>query len=65
MCRVVIVAIIVMLLHFVGSDISFSGCEVSEGQCITCTQPRLASVPAYSRYLRQQPALYVRALPLS
>jgi hypothetical protein len=37
----------------------------SETKCITCTQPRLASVPAYSRYLRQLPALYVRALPLS
>ena len=65
MCQAVIVAITVTLPHFVGSDISFSGCEVSEGQCITCTQPRLASVPTYSRYLRQLPALYVRALLLS
>jgi hypothetical protein len=65
MCRVVIVVSTVTLLHFAGSDISFSGCQVSEGQCITCTQPRLVSVPAYGRYLRQLPALYIRITPLS
>jgi hypothetical protein len=65
MCRVIIVVSIVTLFHFVESDISFSGCEISERQCITCTQPRLVSVPAYGRYLRQLPALYVRAVSLS
>jgi hypothetical protein len=63
MGQIVIVASTLDILSFLRGfpDASFSGCKISEGQCSTYTQPRLASVPAWGRYLRQPPVMYVVA----